>query len=66
MGEVVDMDTGEEKFTIYQTKDEVSGLREMYPKARAVFQEGEKIEIKGSLFVVSEIIQNGLKLILLK
>jgi hypothetical protein len=40
-------------------------IRKQYPNAGGIFTEGEVLEIKGSRFEVSKIIQNGLKLRLL-
>lgn len=66
------MDTGEGRFVMLNDehlrmlrKDDNKLLKKMYPKFGGVFQEGEIVELKGSKFEVSKIIQDGLKLRLL-
>lgn len=59
------MDTGEGRFEMFEKLEELEGLRKQYPKFGGTFQEGEIVELKGSKFEVSKIIQGGLKLRLL-
>jgi len=59
------VDTGEGKFEMFQTKVELEELRKLYPKFGGTFQEGEIVELRGSKFEISKIIQGGLKLRLL-
>lgn len=65
------MDTGEgwfERFyasTPTELQEIEQQLQQQYPKHGGTFREGEIVEIKGSRFEISEIIQNGLKLRLL-
>lgn len=60
------MDTGNGYFEMLANKkEELERLQEKYPNHGGVFREGETLEIKGSLFEVSKIIRNGLKLRLL-
>jgi len=59
------MDTGNGRFV---KVDKPSGemymndLRGKFPNHGGTFQEGEEVEIKGSMFRISKIIRNGLKL----
>ena len=59
------MDTGEGRFELFYTEEELKKLKKQYPKFGGTFQEGERIELKGSRFEVSKILQGGLKLRLL-
>jgi len=59
------MDTGEGRFEIFETERELEGLKKQYPKFGSTFQEGERVELRGSKFEISKIIQGGLKLRLL-
>lgn len=65
------MDTGEGKFRAFtadnptEFKSKVDELHKLYPGHGGIFKEGEKVELKGSSFVISKILQNGLKLKLL-
>jgi len=69
------MDAGQGKFNIFENAEELKkaykdrGIEkadtlESFVK-KELFQEGEVVEIKGSRFEISKIIQNGLKLRLL-
>ncbi len=66
------MDTGEGRFVAVEGKDPVeqlrheAELRKKYPKAKGLFYVGEKLEIKGSRFLVKDISPYGIKLKLLK
>ena len=61
------MDTGEGRFVEVDPEDlpGMERLGKQYPNRGALFSVGEIVEIKGSRFEVSKIIQNGLKLRLL-
>jgi len=60
------MDTGEGRFEISNTKEELLGLKKSYPKAKGIFTVGETIEIRGSLFKIKDISPLGIKLRLLR
>ena len=59
------MDDGQGRMRPMQSLDEVEALRKRYPNHGSVFSVGDVIRIKESLFRVSKIINNGLKLELL-
>ena len=62
------MDTGEGRFTKVDkpfSEMYMNDLRGKFPNHGGTFHEGEEVEIKGSLFRISKIIRNGLKLELL-
>jgi hypothetical protein len=60
------MDIGNGRFEyIPKGTGQAEKLQALYPNHGGTFREGEEIEIKGSLFRVSKIIRNGLKLELL-
>ena len=59
------MDTGEGKFKLYKSLNDLEGLKVKYPHHKGVFTVGEEIEIKGSLFKVKDISPFGIKLKLL-
>ena len=50
---------------MFETKRKLEKLKKQYPKFGGVFQEGEIVELRGSKFEISKIIQGGLKLRLL-
>ena len=58
------MDTGEGTF-MRLTEENIDTALKLYPGHGGIFREGEEVELKGSSFVVSKILQNGLKLKLL-
>ena len=60
------MDDGQGRMRAFEGDEQLADLQKQYPKFGATFQEGEIIEIKGSRFEISKIIQNGLKLKLLE
>ena len=63
------MDTGKGYFEMFKDEKELKSrmheMWNMHPNHGGVFREGEILEIKGSRFKISKIIQNGLKLKLL-
>ena len=60
------MDTGEGRFEMFDgSEEQLVEMKKQYPKFGGTFQEGEIVELKGSKFEVSKIIQGGLKLRLL-
>jgi hypothetical protein len=59
------MDTGEGRFVASRTPDLLNEMRSQYPKAKGIFEVGEEIEIRGSLFKVKDISPMGIKLWLL-
>jgi len=61
------MDTGEGRFEMFEDNipEEVDELRKKFPKSKGVFTVGEEIEIKNSLFKVTDISPFGIKLRLL-
>lgn len=59
------MDTGQGHFEMIEELEDLEKLKKQYPMFGATFQEGETVEIKGSLFEISKIIRGGLKLKLL-
>ena len=60
------MDNGEGQFETFGDKNELQDLRDKFPKSKGVFEVGEELEIKGSLFRVKYISPFGIKLKLLK
>ena len=66
------MDTGEGRLEQVKGSIEVERLNQLaqmvkkYPKAKGIFQVGEELEIKGSMFKVSKIDQFGIRLRILK
>lgn len=59
------MDTGNGNFERFDSVVQLADLRKKYPKSGGVFEVGERIEIKGSLFEVKDISSFGIKLRLL-
>ena len=59
------MDNGMGKFERFADMSEAEKLRQTYPKSKGIFTVGEKIEIRGSLFKVTDISPFGIKLKLL-
>lgn len=59
------MDSGEGRFIEMKGIEDESILRDQYPKSKGIFTVGEKLAIKGSLFVVKDISPFGIKLKLL-
>ena len=60
------MDTGEGRFEELPTLNAIEEMRRKYPKSKGIFQIGEELEIKGSLFQVKDISPFGIKLKLLR
>jgi len=58
------MDTGEGRFIQGEYNDLIA-MRNKFENPGGIFKVGETIEIRGSLFKISKIIRNGLKLELL-
>lgn len=65
------MDTGEGRFKGFtasgekEFKERMSELQKLYPGHGGIFKVGEEVELKGSRFKISKILQGGLKLKLL-
>jgi hypothetical protein len=59
------MDTGKGHFEQYQSMKNLVDKNPFRDTRLGVFQKGEKLKIKGSLFEITQIIRGGLKLKLL-
>ena len=59
------MDQGDGSFFKYADYLAAVNAKENNPLAGGIFQKGEILEIRGSRFKISQILNNGLKLVLL-
>jgi hypothetical protein len=60
------MDTGKGFMVEAKDNDDLEKLKVIHPKYRGVFTVGEKLEAKGSIFLVKDISPFGIKLKVVK
>ena len=60
------MDSGEGRFIQAKSIGDLEKIREDYPKSKGIFEVGEEIEIRGSLFKVRKITPFYMQLKLLR